>query len=170
VPGTTREVIVPRLATASQKRPGADFGVAFNPEFLREGMAVADFNAPSKTVVGALDEPTAAAVMSLYVDLPGAKIITAMETAELSKYVDNAWHALKVAFGNEIGMIATSLQIDSQEVMEIFFEDKRLNISSAYLRPGFAFGGSFLPKDLRAFTYLSRKLDLSLPVFDHIQQ
>jgi GDP-mannose 6-dehydrogenase len=168
LPGTTRGLIVPRIAEASGKVPGGEFGVAFNPEFLREGSSVADFIVPSKTIVGALDEATAATVMSLYSDLPGAKITTGIETAELVKYVDNSWHALKVAFGNEIGLLASTLEIDSQEVMNIFFQDKRLNISTAYLQPGFAFGGSCLPKDLRALTYLGRKLDLSLPILNHI--
>jgi GDP-mannose 6-dehydrogenase len=168
VPGTTRGVIVPRLVQESGKEPGAAFGVAFNPEFLREGSAVRDFNNPSKTVVGGLDESTAAAIMSLYEGLCGPKIITETETAELVKYVDNSWHALKVVFGNEIGRIGKSLGIDSNKVMDIFFEDKRLNISPAYLRPGFAFGGSCLPKDLRALNYLSRTLDLSLPILNNI--
>ncbi len=168
VPGTTREFIVPRLAEASGKTPGKDFGVAFNPEFLREGSSVSDFKKPAKTVVGSLDDTGTAAVMSLYADLPGAKISTSIEIAEMVKYVDNTWHALKVAFGNEIGMLGKALNINSHEVMDIFFEDKRLNISPAYLRPGFAFGGSCLPKDLRALTYLARKLDLSLPVINHI--
>src|ERR1019366_8593845 len=118
--------------------------------------------------VGAMDEATATKVMSLYEGSPGPKIVTAVETAELVKYVDNSWHALKVAFGNEAGLIAKSLGIDSHDVMDIFFQDKRLNISEAYLRPGFAFGGSCLPKDLRALTYLGRKLDLSLPLLNHI--
>lgn len=168
VPGTTREFVAPRLASASGKTPGKDFGVAFNPEFLRESSSVADFRNPSKTVVGALDDVTTGAVMSLYDHLPGAKIATDIEVAEMVKYVDNSWHALKVAFGNEIGVLAHSMNINSHEVMNIFFEDKRLNISTAYLRPGFAFGGSCLPKDLRALTYLGRKLDLTLPVLNHI--
>jgi len=168
LPGTTRQIIVPRIAEASGMTPGSAFGIAFNPEFLRESSSVADFNAPSKTIVGALDESTAAIVLSLYSDLPGVKISTRIETAELVKYVDNAWHALKVTFGNEIGLLASTLEIDSHEVMDIFFQDKRLNISSAYLQPGFAFGGSCLPKDLRALTYLGRKFDLSLPVLNHI--
>jgi GDP-mannose 6-dehydrogenase len=168
LPGTTRQIIVPRIAEASGMTPGSAFGIAFNPEFLRESSSVADFNAPSKTIVGALDESTAAIVLSLYGDLPGVKISTRIETAELVKYVDNAWHALKVTFGNEIGLLASTLEIDSHEVMNIFFQDKRLNISSAYLQPGFAFGGSCLPKDLRALTYLGRKFDLSLPVLNHI--
>jgi GDP-mannose 6-dehydrogenase len=168
VPGTTRELIVPALAEASGKAPGKGFGVAFNPEFLRESSSVADFRNPSKTVVGGLDDVSAAAVLSLYTELSGAKISTSIEVAEMVKYVDNTWHALKVAFGNEIGVLANALNINSHEVMDIFFEDKRLNISTAYLRPGFAFGGSCLPKDLRALTYLARKLDLSLPVLNHI--
>jgi GDP-mannose 6-dehydrogenase len=168
VPGTTRQVIAPKLVEGSGRVPGNGLGLAFNPEFLREGSSVADFNTPSKTIVGALDEMTAAHVISLYDDLPGAKIATGIETAEFVKYVDNAWHALKVTFANEIGVLATSLQVDSREVMRIFFEDNRLNISNAYLQPGFAFGGSCLPKDLRALTYLGRKLDLNLPVLNHI--
>jgi GDP-mannose 6-dehydrogenase len=165
VPGTTREFITPRLTEACGNVP---FGVAFNPEFLREGSAVADFNNPAKTVVGAVSDETAESVMSLYEDIPGSKISTTLEIAEFVKYVDNAWHALKVAFGNEVGLIAKTLGIDSHAVMEIFFEDKRLNISPAYLRPGFAFGGSCLPKDLRALTYLGQRLDLSLPVLNHV--
>ena len=156
---------MPRLAESCGDVP---FLVAFNPEFLREGTAVADFKTPVKTIVGAADKNTAAAVMSLYDGLPGPKIATSLEVAELVKYVDNAWHALKVAFGNEVGLIAKSLGIDCHEVMNIFFEDTRLNISPAYLRPGFAFGGSCLPKDLRALTYLARTRDLSLPVLNHI--
>lgn len=165
LPGTTRDAIMPRLAESCGDVP---FLVAFNPEFLREGTAVADFKTPVKTIVGAADKNTAAAVMSLYDGLPGPKIATSLEVAELVKYVDNAWHALKVAFGNEVGLIAKSLGIDCHEVMNIFFEDTRLNISPAYLRPGFAFGGSCLPKDLRALTYLARTRDLSLPVLNHI--
>jgi len=165
VPGTTRDIVVARVAEGAGN---VAFSVAFNPEFLREGSAVADFNAPAKTVVGAFDEGTAGAVVSLYRDLPGPKITTDVEIAELVKYVDNSWHALKVAFGNEIGVIAKTLGIDSHDVMDVFFQDRRLNISPAYLRPGFAFGGSCLPKDLRALTYLARKHDLNLPVLDHI--
>src|ERR1700730_2520063 len=164
-PRMTREIIAPRVAAAAGNMA---FSLAFNPEFLREGSAVADFNSPSKTVVGAFDDETADLVMSLYRDLPGPKITTDVETAELVKYVDNAWHALKVTFGNEIGVIAKTLGINSHAVMDIFFQDRRLNISQAYLRPGFAFGGSCLPKDLRAITYLARKHDLNLPILNNI--
>ena len=168
LPGTTRDVILPRLIEASGKEPGDAFGVAFNPEFMREGSSVADFNTPSRTIVGALEERSADAVLSLYGHLPGAKITTDIETAELVKYVDNTWHALKVAFTNEIAVVASTFGIDSDEVMSIFAEDNRLNISKAYMRPGFAFGGSCLPKDLRALAYLARTRDLSLPVISHI--
>jgi GDP-mannose 6-dehydrogenase len=145
MPGTTRGLVAAQLTQLAGK---TTVGVAFNPEFLREGSAVSDFNHPSKTVVGATDEETAGEVMSLYRDLPGPKISTAMEIAELVKYVDNSWHALKVAFGNEVGMIAKALGLSSHEVIDIFVADEHLNISPAYLRPGFAFGGSCLPKDL----------------------
>jgi GDP-mannose 6-dehydrogenase len=168
LPGTTRDVILPRLINASGKHPDKAFGVAFNPEFMREGSSVADFNTPLRTIVGALERRSADAVLSLYSHLPGSKITTDIETAELVKYVDNTWHALKVAFTNEIAVVASTLGIDSDEVMSIFAEDNRLNISKAYMRPGFAFGGSCLPKDLRALAYLARTRDLSLPVISHI--
>jgi GDP-mannose 6-dehydrogenase len=168
LPGTTRDVILPRLVDASGKAPGDAFGVAFNPEFMREGCSVTDFNNPSRTIVGALDGKSIDAVFSLYSHLPGAKIRTDIETAELVKYVDNTWHALKVAFTNEIAVIASTLGIDSDEVMNIFYEDNRLNISKAYMRPGFAFGGSCLAKDLRALDYLARTRDLSLPIISNI--
>ena len=168
VPGTTRGFVLPRLIEASGKDPGHAFGLAFHPEFMREGCSVADFNTPSKTIVGPLDDTTGAAILSLYADLPGPKITTEMETAELVKYVDNSWHALKVAFANEIGVLASALNIDGHGVMKIFCEDQRLNISTAYLQPGFAFGGSCLPKDLRALTYFARRLDLTLPVLNNI--
>ena len=165
MPGTTRGLVAARLAELADN---TTVGVAFNPEFLREGSAVSDFNNPSRTVVGATDQETSDEVMSLYRDFPGLKISTDVEIAEFVKYVDNAWHALKVAFGNETGIIAKALGLRSHDVMDIFFADERLNISSAYMRPGFAFGGSCLPKDLRALTQLGRALDLSLPVLGHI--
>jgi GDP-mannose 6-dehydrogenase len=165
VPGTTRGLVIPLLAKACGNAP---YSVAFNPEFLRAGSAVEDFNRPAKIIVGAGEKETIAAVMSLYEHLPGRKIATDFETAELVKYVDNAWHALKVAFGNEVGLLAKTLGINSPELIDIFFEDRKLNISEAYLRPGFAFGGACLPKDMRALTYLCRKFDLSLPVLNHV--
>jgi GDP-mannose 6-dehydrogenase len=165
LPGTTRGPINKRISRAAANVP---FGLAFNPEFLREGTAIEDFNDPPRTIVGALDDETASEVMSLYDELPGEKIVTNVEIAEMVKYVDNAWHALKVVFANEIGLVAKTLGLDSRQIMDIVVMDRRLNISPAYLKPGFAFGGSCLPKDLRALNSLSRKLEIVLPVVDHI--
>jgi GDP-mannose 6-dehydrogenase len=168
LPGTFRNVVVPALEKSSGRKAGADFAIATNPEFLREGTAVADFRNPPKTVVGADDAATADVVASLYEGLPGAVIKTTPEIAEVVKYVDNPWHALKVAFANEIGNICQAVGVDSHAVMDIFFQDTKLNISPAYLKPGFAFGGSCLPKDLRAITYLGQRLDLKIPVLQSI--
>jgi GDP-mannose 6-dehydrogenase len=168
LPGTTRELVVPLIEMASGQVAGKDFKVAFNPEFLREGCAIADFKSPAKTVVGAFDPETAEEIIALYGDVAGAKIAVPIETAELAKYVDNSWHALKVAFANEVGTIAKALGIDGRSVMDIFLQDTRLNVSSAYLRPGFAFGGSCLPKDLRALTHLAHSRDLSLPLIESV--
>lgn len=167
LPGTTRQISV-LIEQASGKIAGRDFDVAFNPEFLREGSAICDFNSPSKTVVGAFSPQTAARVMALYETLPGVKFTPSIEVAELVKYVDNSWHALKVAFANEVGTIAKTLGIDSRAVTDIFLQDTRLNISSAYLRPGFAFGGSCLPKDVKALTHLASSHGLSIPVIESI--
>src|SRR5262249_19850673 len=142
--------------------------VALNPEFLREGTAVADFMNPSKTVIGSHDETATQLVGSLYEGLPGPFIRTTPEIAEIIKYVDNPWHALKVAFANEIGNIWQAVGGDSHSVMDVFTADEKLNISKAYLRPGFAFGGSCLPKDLRAINYLAQQLDLNLPLLKAI--
>ncbi|NWG46219.1 MAG: UDP-glucose/GDP-mannose dehydrogenase family protein [Alphaproteobacteria bacterium] len=168
LPGTMRGLVIPALEAASGLAAGTDFGVANNPEFLRESTAVKDFYNPPKTVIGSLHPETGKAVAELYAMLDAPLFVTSVETAELVKYADNAWHALKVAFGNEIGNIAKALSIDSHEVMEIFCQDTKLNISRTYLMPGFAFGGSCLPKDLRALTYMGRSLDLALPVLDSV--
>jgi GDP-mannose 6-dehydrogenase len=167
-PGTMRRVVIPALEQASGRSAGTGFGVANNPEFLREGSAVDDFRRPSRTVIGSLDEPTADEVASLYADIDSPVIRTSVEVAELVKYADNSWHALKVAYANEIGTLCKSLEVDSHEVMAIFCQDRKLNISPAYLKPGFAFGGSCLPKDLRTIVHLARKLDLELPVLTGI--
>jgi GDP-mannose 6-dehydrogenase len=168
LPGTTRAVICPAIERASGKCAGVDFGIAVNPEFLREGTAIDDFYNPPKTVIGTFDERSAQAVAQLYQDIDAPLIRTSPEIAEVIKYVDNSWHALKVAFGNEVGNICKTLDIDSHQVMKIFCADTKLNISSNYLRPGFAFGGSCLPKDIRALTYEARRNDLSLPVLESI--
>jgi GDP-mannose 6-dehydrogenase len=168
LPGTMHEMVIPLLEEHSGKKAGVDFGVCNNPEFLREGSAVKDFNAPPKTVIGELDRESGDILTGLYADLKAPLIRTDIKTAEMVKYVDNCWHALKIGFANEIGNLCKSLSIDSHEVMEIFCQDKKLNISSAYLKPGFAFGGSCLPKDLRALTYKAKTHDLQLPIISSI--
>jgi GDP-mannose 6-dehydrogenase len=168
LPGTMHEVILPTLETASGKTAGVDFGLSNNPEFLREGTAVEDFENPPKTVVGAMEDRSRDIVAGLYAGIDAPMMRTSVEVAEMVKYTDNAWHALKVAFGNEFGNICKALSIDSHELMDIFCQDTKLNLSPNYLKPGFAFGGSCLPKDLRALTYKARSLDLALPVLDSI--
>ena len=168
LPGTMRDIVVPALEKASKRKAGKDFGLCNNPEFLREGTAVHDYHNPPKTVIGAIDEKSAEILKILYDGLPGSLIVTNIETAEMVKYVDNVWHALKVSFANEIGAICKQLNVDSHSVMDIFCQDKKLNLSPSYLKPGFAFGGSCLPKDLRALTFQSNRLDLNLPVLESI--
>lgn len=168
LPGTMREVIQPTLEEASGKRAGSDFGLANNPEFLREGTAVRDFREPPKTVIGAIDDRAGEIVQRLYADIDAPLIRTSIEVGEMVKYADNAWHALKVVFANEVGNIAKAMGIDSHEVMDIFCQDTKLNLSPTYLRPGFAFGGSCLPKDVRALTYKARTLDIEVPVLNAI--
>ena len=168
LPGTMQSVVLPALKRASGREPGRDFAVLNNPEFLREGTAVNDYFNPPKTVIGAMQPEQAKPLEEVYAALPGPKITTSLETAELVKYVDNVWHALKVGFANEIGSICKQLDIDSHPLMDIFCQDRKLNISPYYLKPGFAFGGSCLPKDVRALTYKSRQLDLKLPIIGSI--
>ncbi len=167
-PGTTLDVVVPEIEAASGKKLGRDFGVCFNPEFLREGVAVADFFAPPKTVVGTSDPQTAAAVASIYKAVDENVIFTSIEAAEMVKYADNVWHATKVAFGNEVGRLCKSLGIDSHDVMDIFVKDKKLNLSPYYLKPGFAFGGSCLPKEVRAVSHIAKLQGVNLPLVDSL--
>ena len=164
LPGTTKNVLIPILEEHSGKRAGTAFGVCFHPEFLREGKAIDDFLRPSKIVVGALDDRSAEPLRTIYEGFDAAYLLTSIHTAELIKYADNFWHALKVGFANEIGTLSRALGIDGREVMEIFCQDTKLNLSDAYLRPGFAFGGSCLPKDLRALGHRARHLSLDLPI------
>jgi GDP-mannose 6-dehydrogenase len=168
LPGTVRELIMPTLEAKSGKTAGRDFGVCINPEFLREGTAVNDFYHPPKTVIGETDEKSGDAIASLYENLNAPLVRTDVETAEMVKYADNVWHALKVGFANEIGNICKAQGIDSHAVMDIFCKDTKLNLSPYYLKPGFAFGGSCLPKDVRALTYKSKQLDLETPILDAI--
>ena len=168
LPGTMLGIVIPTLEECSGKKAGADFGVCNNPEFLREGSAVKDFNAPPKTVIGQVDRESGDMLASLYSKLDAPFIRTDLETAEMVKYVDNSWHALKIGFANEIGNLCKAFSIDSHEVMKIFCQDKKLNISAAYLTPGFAFCGSCLPKDLRALGYKAKTHDLNLPIMNAI--
>jgi GDP-mannose 6-dehydrogenase len=168
LPGTMRSVVIPTLEQASGKRADKDFGVCFNPEFLREGTAINDYYHPPKTVVGESDPRAGEVLLQLYEKLSAPVFRTSLETAEMVKYVDNTWHALKVGFANEIGSICKALAVDSFQVMDIFCRDTKLNISPYYLRPGNAFGGSCLPKDVRALNYRARTLDVETPILASI--
>jgi GDP-mannose 6-dehydrogenase len=163
-PGSTMKVMTPILEEVSGKRAGVDFGVAFNPEFLREGVAVADFHAPPKTVIGASDERSANILRQIYSSVDDAPIITDVETAETVKYVDNVWHATKVCFANEIGRLCKPLGVDSHKVMDVFVQDTKLNLSPYYLKPGFAYGGSCLPKEVRAVAHIAEAAGVDLPL------
>jgi GDP-mannose 6-dehydrogenase len=168
LPGTTESIVLPILEQASGKRAGSDFTVAYNPEFMREGSAVADFLQPPYTILGAQDPSHLAPLRELYKQTPGQIFETSVAVAEMVKYLSNAFHAVKVTFANEVGTLCKNLGVDAQAVTEIFTSDTRLNISPAYLSPGFAFGGSCLPKDVRALTYKAKELDLKLPMLESL--
>lgn len=168
LPGTVRKIVIPILEEASGKYAGKDFGVCHNPEFLREGSAVKDFNAPPKTVIGQFDSCSGETVAALYQTLDAPLIRTELEISEMIKYIDNGWHALKIGFANEIGNLSKAFGVDSHRIMDIFCQDHKLNISCAYLKPGFAFGGSCLPKDLRALAYQARIHDIETPILSSI--
>jgi GDP-mannose 6-dehydrogenase len=164
LPGTTHETVIPTLERTSGKRYGVDFGVSVNPEFLREGSAVKDIRQPPLTLVGHNHAADAAGTLALYQSIDAPVVTSSIRVAEMIKYASNAWHALKVCFGNEIGNLCKRLDVDSHDVMDIFCRDTKLNLSPYYLKPGFAFGGSCLPKDVRALEYRAKELDLDLPV------
>jgi len=164
LPGTTHEVVIPTLERCSGKRYGEGFGVSVNPEFLREGTAIKDFQKPPLTLVGHNHAADASGTIALYQSIDAPLCSTSVRVAEMMKYTSNAWHALKVCFANEIGNVCKQVGVDSHEVMDIFCRDEKLNLSSYYLKPGFAFGGSCLPKDVRALQYRARELDLDTPV------
>lgn len=168
LPGTTRQLVLPTLEQASGCTPGQGYDVLYHPEFLREGSSVEDFYHPPKIVVGERSPGTAQRLLNLYDGIEAPRFVTSLEAAEVIKYADNAFHAVKITFANEIGQICQKLGICSQEVMDVFRADTKLNISPAYLRPGFAFGGSCLPKDLRALTYQGQRCDLRLPLLEGV--
>jgi GDP-mannose 6-dehydrogenase len=168
LPGTTVSRLIPVMERASGKRAGIDFSVCYNPEFMREGSAVADFLHPPYTILGANDAYSLPPLRQVYRWVQGQVYETSLAVAEMVKYASNAFHALKVSFANELGTLARLLGVDTVALTEIFTSDTRLNISSAYLSPGFAFGGSCLPKDLRALNYCAKELDLQLPLLEAI--
>ena len=168
LPGTTHSVVIPALENASAKKYGDGFGVSVNPEFLREGTALKDFRKPPLTLVGHNHAADASGTIALYQAIDAPLVSTSIRVAEMMKYTSNTWHALKVCFANEIGNLCKRLGVDSHEVMDIFCRDEKLNLSSYYLKPGFAFGGSCLPKDVRALQYRAKEVDVELPVISQI--
>ena len=168
LPGTAETIVIPTLEKTSGKRLGEGFGVCVNPEFMREGTAVSDFLEPAITIIGSSDAAHGRRLREVYAWVPGQVFETSFRSAEMVKYVCNTWHAVKVAFANEIGTLAKQLSVDAESVVEIFTADTKLNISASYLKPGFAFGGSCLPKDVRALSYRAKELDLNLPLLESL--
>lgn len=166
LPGTVLGRLVPLIEQTSQKCMGVDFGVCMNPEFLREGSAIADYDNPGIILIGESDRRSGCMVEIMYRSLQAPVVHTHIPTAEMAKYVSNSYHALKVVFANEIGSICKAQGIDGQEVMSIFCQDHRLNISNKYFKPGFAYGGSCLPKDVRALTHRAKEMDVDVPVLN----
>jgi len=167
-PGTTLGLMRTILETESGKTMGVDFGLSFNPEFLREGTAIEDFHTPPKTVIGVSDERTGDILSEIYYPVDSKPIITSIPNAEMVKYIDNVWHATKVTFANEVGRLCKPLDVDSHAVMDIFIQDTKLNLSPYYLKPGFAFGGSCLPKEVRAVEHMARDMGVSCPLIESL--
>lgn len=170
LPGTTRKYFVDSLSTKTKLRIKHDYDVVMNPEFLREGSALSDFDNPERTIAGVTSIKASATMKDLYSSLKCHFFETCLETAELSKYVDNAWHALKIVFGNEVGALSNKLNINVDEVYKIFTSDNKLNISKSYLKPGFAFGGSCLPKDVKAITFFNKENSIDTPILNSIMK
>ncbi|MDX1722203.1 MAG: UDP-glucose/GDP-mannose dehydrogenase family protein [Pseudomonas sp.] len=170
LPGTVRTVVIPILEECSGKRAGIDFGVAVNPEFLRESTAIEDYNYPPMTVIGELDQRSGDLLQGLYQELDAPIVRKSIDVAELIKYTCNVWHATKVTFANEIGNIAKAAGVDGREVMGVICQDHKLNLSKYYMRPGFAFGGSCLPKDVRALNYRAGQLDVEVPLIGSLMR
>ena len=168
LPGTTHGTVIPALEKTSGKKYGEGFGVSVNPEFLREGTALKDFREPPFTLVGHNHAADAAPTKALYQDIPSPLFSASIRTAEMIKYTSNAWHAVKVVFANEIGNLCKKVGVDSHDVMDIFCQDQKLNLSPYYLKPGFAFGGSCLPKDVRALQYRAKEVDLEMPLINSV--
>lgn len=168
LPGTTHGQVIPTLEARSGKKYGEGFGVSVNPEFLREGTALNDFRRPPLTLVGHNHATDAAPTKALYEQVDAPLYATSIRTAEMIKYTSNAWHAVKVVFANEIGNLCKRLDVDSHDVMDIFCKDTKLNLSPYYMKPGFAFGGSCLPKDVRALQYRAKEVDLDMPMLNSV--
>jgi GDP-mannose 6-dehydrogenase len=168
LPGTVEKIILPILETHSGKRAGEGFGVCMNPEFLREGTAIRDYYKPSYIIIGEINPKSGDLVQDLYEKVDAKVFRVTIQTAEMVKYVSNAFHATKIAFANEVGNLSKAVGVDGQQVMGIFCEDKQLNISPTYLKPGFAFGGSCLPKDVRALLYRAKELDVECKLLNSV--
>ncbi|MGE8294496.1 MAG: GDP-mannose 6-dehydrogenase [Pseudomonas sp.] len=170
LPGTAKNVVLPILEDCSGKKAGVDFGLAVNPEFLRESTAIKDYDFPPMTVIGELDKTSGDLLESIYSELDAPIIRKDIEVAEMIKYTCNVWHAAKVTFANEIGNIAKAVGVDGREVMDVVCQDHKLNLSRYYMKPGFAFGGSCLPKDVRALNYRASSLDVEAPLISSLMR
>lgn len=170
LPGTTRKLFLEKLSSKTKLKIHKDYDIVMNPEFLREGSALSDFDNPERTIIGSTGGKASQTFENLYKEIKAPLFKTNVETAELSKYIDNSWHALKIAFGNEIGNLANKLNLDVDEVYKIFVADKKLNISSSYLKPGFAFGGSCLPKDVNAINHFNKLNSIDAPILNSIMK